>query len=310
MLLAGFDNSEDAAVYQIDDKRSIINTLDFFTPIVDDPYDFGQIAAANSLSDVYAMGGTPKLCMNIVCFPDDLDIEILKQILLGGADKVKEAGALLVGGHSIKDKEPKYGLSVTGFVETKRFLANSTARVGDILILTKPIGTGIISTGVKTDSAKEEWAKASSFSMKQLNKYAVESFEDILPHSATDVTGFGLIGHLQEMMSGAHLTAELSLKDIPMLEGAIELAEMGCIPGGNFNNRRNYEHDVSFENTIKESEKAVLFDPQTSGGLLIAVAEEDADELVKRLRERVTTPIGVIGRVIEGEEKRIIVRRG
>lgn len=307
-LLAGFENSEDAAVYQIDEERSIIATLDFFTPIVDDPYDFGAIAAANSLSDVYAMGGQPKIALNIVGFPDDMDISILGEILKGGADKVMEAGALLVGGHSVKDKEPKYGLSVVGFVETKRFLANATAQPGDVLILTKALGTGIVSTGIKQGKADPEWEKEATFSMKYLNRYAVDCFEEIIPHSCTDITGFGLIGHAIEMMSGSDTSCELYFEDFPLLPGVMELAEQAVIPGGNFNNQRFYGPQVE-KVDITTEESYVAFDPQTSGGLLLSLPEEAAHILLERMKQHVETPVAIIGRVTQKQEKPIILKR-
>lgn len=307
-LLAGFENSEDAAVYQIDDKRSIITTLDFFTPIVDDPYEFGRIAAANSLSDVYAMGGQPKIAMNIVGFPDDMDIKILGEIMRGGADKVMEAGALLVGGHSVKDNEPKYGLSVVGFVETERFLANSTAQAGDVLILTKALGTGIISTGIKVQKAEQAWMDEAVFSMQYLNKYAVDSFGDIIPHACTDVTGFGLIGHLTEMLGGCKLSAELYMDVIPTLPGALALADLMVLPGGNLKNQDYYGSLVELEE-ISACEKAVLFDPQTSGGLLISLPRNQAETLIAQMEGKVETPFAIIGKVTERKDKAIYVKR-
>jgi len=306
--LAGFENSEDAAVYQLDDERSLIATLDFFTPIVDDPYDFGAIAAANSLSDVYAMGGQPKIALNIVGFPDDMDISILGDILRGGADKVMEAGALLVGGHSVKDQEPKYGLSVIGFVETKRFLANGTARAGDVLLLTKALGTGIVSTGIKQGKAEPAWAQAATFSMKYLNRYAVDCFEDIIPHSCTDITGFGLIGHVIEMMAGSDTSCELYFEDFPLLPGVMELAEQAVIPGGNFSNQRFYGDQVDRQ-AITAEESYVAFDPQTSGGLLLSLPEEAAHRLIERMKQTVETPVAIIGRVTQKQAKPIIIRR-
>ena len=307
-LLAGFKNSEDAAVYRIDEERSIIATLDFFTPIVDDPYDFGAIAAANSLSDIYAMGGQPKIALNIVGFPDSMDINILGDILKGGADKVMEAGALLVGGHSVKDDEPKYGLSVIGFVETKRFTANSTAKPGDVLLLTKALGTGIVSTGIKQSKAAKDWEEAATFSMKYLNRYAVDCFEDIIPHACTDITGFGLIGHAIEMMSGSDTSCELYFDEFPILPGALELAEQAVIPGGNFNNQRFYGDQVEMHDLTTE-ESYVAYDPQTSGGLLICLPPEEAEQLLERMKHKVETPVAMIGRVIEKQTKPIILKR-
>lgn len=307
-LLVGFGNSEDAAVYAIDDKRAIVTTLDFFTPIVDDPYEFGQIAAANSLSDVYAMGGEPKLCMNIVGFPEDLDMNILGEILRGGADMVNEAGAMVVGGHTVRDKEPKFGLSVVGFLDQDKLLKNHGSKPGDVLILTKAIGTGIISTGIKRGKSEEAWEKASSFSMRYLNKYAVQSFEDAEIHACTDITGFGLMGHLSEMMEGSETSCVLEMDEIPLLPGVRELAEAGVSPGGASNNRCHFGKGVSFDESITDSDKAILFDPQTSGGLLLSVKKEDAEGLLKRLGET-ETPAKIIGEVIQQKESLIHVRR-
>lgn len=307
-LLAGFENSEDAAVYRIDDERSIITTLDFFTPIVDDPYDFGAIAAANSLSDVYAMGGQPKIAMNIVGFPDDMDINILGDILRGGADKVMEAGALLVGGHSVKDAEPKYGLSVVGFVETKRFLANGTAQPGDVLILTKALGTGIVSTGIKRGVAEPSWQEEATKSMKYLNRYAVDCFEDIIPHACTDITGFGLIGHLSEMMGASGTSCDIAFDDLPLLPGVLQLAEQAVIPGGNFNNQKYYGPLVESVGLSIE-ETYVVYDPQTSGGLLISLPPREAQVLLERMKHRVETPVAIIGQVTDQREKPIYVKR-
>ena len=307
-LLAGFDYSEDAAVYELNEKEYLVATLDFFTPIVDDPYLFGAIAAANSLSDVYAMGGYPKLALNIVGFPDDLPMEMLGEILRGGADKVREAGALLVGGHSVKDKEPKYGLSVVGFVDRDKLLVNSTARPGDQLILTKGIGTGIISTGIKRGVFSEEEAKETIFSMQYLNKYAIEALEDIRPNSATDVTGFGLIGHLNEMMDACGHTAVLDYNAIPLLPGVTEMVEMAVVPGGTLGNKKFYECRCDIEKLSYE-ESLPLFDAQTSGGLILSMPAEHAQEALERLKKVVDTPVAPIGEVIPRAHKRIIVRK-
>lgn len=307
-LIAGFDYSEDAAVYELNEKESLVATLDFFTPIVDDPYLFGAIAAANSLSDVYAMGGHPKLALNIVGFPEDLPMEMLGEILRGGADKVREANALLVGGHSVKDKEPKYGLSVIGFVDNDRLLVNSKARVGDKLILTKALGTGIISTAIKRGVMTEEDAKETIFSMQYLNKYAIEALGDIRPHSATDITGFGLIGHLDEMMLACGHTAVLDFHAIPLLPRVEEMVEMAVVPGGTLGNKKFYECRTDIEDLSYE-ESLPLFDAQTSGGLILSVAAEDAEDVIKALQAKVETPVALIGEVIPKAHKRIIVRK-
>lgn len=307
-LIVGFGNSEDAAVYAISDDEAIITTLDFFTPIVDDPYEFGQIAAANSLSDIYAMGGDPKLCMNIVGFPEDLDMSILGDILRGGADKVIESGAMVVGGHTVRDKEPKFGLSVVGFVKRDAVLKNHGSEVGDVLILTKALGTGIVSTGIKREKTETSWEEASSFSMRYLNKYAVEQLGDAEVHACTDITGFGLLGHLTEMMEGSQTSCVLTFDSIPLLPGVLELARAGVTPGGAKNNSCHFGKNVSMDEFITEAEKSILFDPQTSGGLLLSVKKEHADALLERLKS-IETPAAVIGEVTEMRESYIHVRR-
>jgi selenide,water dikinase len=308
MLLAGFDYSEDAAVYKLDDERALIATLDFFTPIVDDPYTFGAIAAANSLSDVYAMGGQPKLALNIVGFPGELSLEVLREILKGGADKVKEAGALLVGGHSIKDDEPKFGLSVIGFVKNEDLLLNGGAKVGDKLILTKALGTGIVTTGIKAGVVSKEMAEEVIFSMQYLNKYALEALGEQRAHGATDITGFGLVGHLMEMMEASGTSANLDYEAIPFFQGVDELVEMRAVPGGTFSNKKHYECRCDL-NGLTTEEVLPLFDAQTSGGLLLSVDGSVADELIERLRRNVKTPVAIIGEVVEQREKRIYVKR-
>lgn len=307
-LIAGFDYSEDAAVYALNEKEYLVATLDFFTPIVDDPYLFGAIAAANSLSDVYAMGGQPKLALNIVGFPDDLSMDILGEILRGGADKVREAGALLVGGHSVKDKEPKYGLSVIGFVDKERLLVNSKAKVGDKIILTKALGTGIISTGIKRGLLSEEEAKDAIFSMQYLNKYAIDALKEHVPHSATDITGFGLMGHLHEMLDACGHTAVLEYEKIPLLPHVKEMVEQAVVPGGTLGNKNFYECrcDIS---ALSYEESLPLFDAQTSGGLLLSVPAECAEEVLRQLQEKVETPVALIGEIVPRGDKRIIVRK-
>lgn len=305
--MAGFDNSEDAAVYQLDENRSLIATLDFFTPIVDDPYTFGAIAAANSLSDVYAMGGKPKLALNIVGFPGELSTEILREILRGGADKVKESGALLVGGHSVKDNEPKFGLSVIGFVKNEELLLNGGARVGDKLILTKALGTGIITTGIKRGIISEEQAQEVIFSMQYLNKYALENLGE-RAHGATDITGFGLVGHLLEMMEASGTSAVIDYEALPFFDGIDVLVDMGAVPGGTYSNRSHYQHQCDL-GELSAQEALPLFDAQTSGGLLLSVDGTKAEEILERLREVVQTPVALIGEVIEQKEKQIYVKR-
>lgn len=305
-LLVGIDTSDDASVYKINEANAIIQTIDFFTPIVDDPYEFGQIAAANALSDVYAMGGDPKLAMNIICFPKDLPTEYVQKILLGGYDKVSEAGAIITGGHSIEDIEPKYGLSVTGFIDPKQVVTNSNAKPGDVLILTKPIGSGIITTAMKDDlvgsTAKEKIIKA----MKTLNNLPKNAMMSVGAHSCTDVTGFGLIGHAAEMAEGSHTTLRMYASQIPILKEAIELAQMGIIPAGAYNNRSYLECRTQFDPNIPQAIEDCLFDPQTSGGLLISVAENKASALLEALKDN-PTEYAVIGEVIEKTDYPIIV---
>ncbi len=302
----GLDTSDDAAVYQLNDEMALIQTLDFFTPVVDDPYTFGQIAAANALSDVYAMGGKPTVAMNIVCFPNCLDPSMLKDILLGGADKVKESGALLVGGHSVEDEEPKYGLSVSGMVHPAKVLANNTAKPGDILILTKPLGLGILNTAIKAEMATEVQYRRAVDAMTTLNKYAVEALEAVDIHACTDITGFGLIGHGKELAEGSGVSVELFSDRIPVIEGAEELAKMGIIPGGMYANRKYMENSV--ENHSKNQAMVdIMYDPQTSGGLLIAIDPEDREKALKALETMGRSAFGEVGRVVERKEKTIYI---
>lgn len=298
----GYESSDDAAVYKINEELAIIQTLDFFTPVVDDPYLFGQIAAANSLSDIYAMGGEPKLAMNIVCFPDCLDPTILSEILKGGYDKVEEAGALLVGGHSVSDDEPKYGLSVTGFVNPNRVYTNNNAKVGDVLILTKPLGLGIINTALKGEMVDEESLEEAINVMRTLNKYAKEAMDKIsIVNSVTDITGFGLLGHGYEMAKGSNVTLKIFSQSIPIIEKAKEYASMGLIPAGAYSNKNYLGDNVSFDENVPEAIRDILYDPQTSGGLLISVPKELSGELMKALKN-LPTKYGIIGEVVEREE--------
>ncbi len=303
----GIESSDDAAVYKINDELAIIQTLDFFTPIVDDPYTFGQIAAANSLSDVYAMGGDPKLALNIVCFPDCLSPDVLTEIMRGGHDKVLESGAILVGGHSVSDDEPKYGLSVTGFVHPDKVQANNTARPGDVLVLTKPLGIGIITTAIKGDLADKSAYDKAVISMSALNVYgknAMEKTENI--HSATDVTGFGLLGHSLEMAEGSDVTIKIFSKEVPYIQEAREYSQMGLIPEGAYNNKRFIGDKVQIDESVPEFLRDILYDPQTSGGLLISVAKGNAEELLNELSG---SPVecAIVGEVFSKQEKQLIV---
>ena len=269
-LLVGFDKSDDASVYKVSEDLALVQTVDFFPPIADDPYLFGQIAATNALSDVYAMGGEPKLCLNIMAVPKDMPKEAVHQMLRGGYDKVYEAGALITGGHSILDEEPKYGLAVTGFVHPHRVLTNSGAKAGDVLILTKPLGIGILTTAAKADMATEEGIALAYRLMTTLNKAARDVMVNYRVHACTDVTGFGLLGHLCEMVQGSGVAAELRVADMDLIEEAVELARMGILPEGMYRNRAFAEQTVD-EGDTELCLQDILYDPQTAGGLLMAV---------------------------------------
>jgi selenide,water dikinase len=285
-VLVGFDTADDAGVYQLTPETALVQTVDFFTPVVDDPYTFGQIAATNSLSDVYAMGGRPLTALAMVCFPEKADLAILERILAGGLSKMIEAGCTVIGGHSIRDEETKFGYAVTGLIDPKKVLANQGARAGDALVLTKAIGTGVISTAIKKGVAKQEWIDAAVASMTTLNKKAAELIvsKGYEVHALTDVTGFGLIGHAREMVLASNVGLRLASGNVPLLEGAIECAQAGHIPGGLKANREFAECMVEYEVQLSEDLKALLFDPQTAGGLLISVAAGDAEEMVRNLK--------------------------
>ena len=305
--MVGIETSDDAAVYRVDDELSIIQTLDFFTPVVDDPYTFGQIAAANALSDVYAMGGEAKLALNIVCFPNCLPVEILGEILRGGADKVREAGAVLVGGHSVQDDEPKYGLSVTGFVKTAKVLKNVGALPGDVLLLTKPVGSGIINTAAKAQMVSEEALAEAVHVMRTLNKKAAEAMRPFTVHACTDITGFGLCGHLCEMAKGSGVTMEVSCSKVPLIREAKEYAETGLVPAGSYTNREPTLAYVAHEG-VEECWLDLFYDPQTSGGLLFSIPEAEAAAALKALQEaRVETAFAQIGRVLEPQGEQLIL---
>jgi selenide,water dikinase len=307
-LLVGLDTSDDAAVYKLNDDTALIQTLDFFTPVVDDPYVFGQIAAANSLSDVYAMGGKPILALNIVCFPTCLSMDILAEILKGGSDKVKEAGALLVGGHTVDDNEPKYGLSVTGTVNPDKVLSNSNAKPGDILILTKPIGVGILNTAIKADMLDEPIQKKAIDAMISLNDIAAEGMAMTKVNSCTDITGFGFLGHAFEMAKGSDVSIIIDSEAVPVIEGAIENAQMGLVPAGAYRNEAFIGDNVKYENDIPVYMKDILFDPQTSGGLLISIEKEKADILLEYYDKNLKTEFSIVGEVTEKQENYLIVR--
>ena len=282
-MLVGFDKADDAGVYQIAADTALVQTVDFFTPVVDDPYTFGQIAAVNSLSDVYAMGGRPLTSLALVCFPEKGDLEILEQILAGGLSKMMEAGCTVIGGHSIRDEEIKFGYSVTGTVHPQKVLANSGARVGDKLILTKTLGTGVISTAIKRGKARQEWIDAATASMTTLNKAAAEIAARYEVHGMTDITGFGLIGHAREMALASNVSLRIQASEVPLLPGALECVRAGFIPGGLKANREFAECAVGYEADISDEIRTILFDPQTAGGLLISVAAKDARELANKV---------------------------
>ena len=304
-LLIGIDTSDDAAVYKLSPDIAVIQTIDFFTPVVDDPYTFGQIAASNALSDVYAMGGKPVLALNIACFPSCMDMGILGQIMKGGADKVNEAGAIIAGGHTVDDKVPKYGLSVMGIVHPDRIMPNSGAKPGDVLILTKPIGTGVINTAIKGEIAEKAHVDAAIKAMAELNKYAAEAAEPFKINGCTDITGFGLIGHMLEMAQGGNVTAHLMSKEVSFVDGAAEYASMGLIPAGAYRNRTHAERDVKL--TVEDDYVIdLLYDPQTSGGLLYSLPERYGEELLEAMASK-DVKASVVGYVTELEEKHIIV---
>lgn len=292
----GFDTSDDACVYKINDEIAIVQTVDFFPPIVDDPYLFGQIAAANALSDIYAMGGTPTHAMNLLCFPSCLSLDVAGEILAGGADKAMEAGCTIAGGHSIQDNEPKYGLCVSGTVDPKHILANSSAKVGDILVMTKALGTGILTTAFKGGLISEEELIPATDSMRTLNRKAAEAARGLKVHSCTDITGFGLAGHTVEMAEGSGVSITLETSKLPILPKALEMARMGLVPGGTYRNRDHFEVKIELGDTGTELAD-ILFDPQTSGGLLFSISEKDAPKLLDRLRNEgvVSAEVGCVG---------------
>jgi selenide,water dikinase len=286
-VLVGFDKADDAGVYKISPEQALVQTVDFFTPIVDDPYTFGQIAATNSLSDVYAMGGRPLSALAIVCFPEKGDLEILEQILAGGLSKMMEAGCAVIGGHSVRDPEIKFGYSVTGMIHPERVWTNSGAKPGDKLILTKPLGTGVISTAIKKGEAKQEWIEAATKSMTTLNLKAarIAAGDRFVVHAATDITGFGLIGHSREMAAGSEVSLHIESSRVEALPGALECIRAKFIPGGLNANRDFAECMVEYGEGVSEERRSLLFDPQTAGGLLLSVSPEHTPALIAELRQ-------------------------
>ena len=322
-VLVGFDQADDAGVYLIGPGTALVQTVDFFTPMVDDPYTFGQIAATNSLSDVYAMGGQPRTSLALVCFPEKADLAILERILAGGLSKMIEAGCSVIGGHSVRDEEMKFGYSVTGLVDPARVLTNGGAKAGDRLLFTKALGTGVISTAIKKKAARQPWIDAATASMTTLNKIAAEvisghvgpglrpgraeqSSAAFAVHAMTDVTGFGLIGHGREIALASSVSLRFYANRVPLLEGALECVRAGHIPGGLKANREFAEWVVGYEDGISEELKTILFDPQTAGGLLISVASEDATEFTRALTAA-GVPAVAIGEVLPSAKPLIAV---
>ena len=306
-LLVGFDKSDDASVYKVSDDLALVQTVDFFPPIADDPYVFGQIAATNALSDVYAMGGEPKLCLNIMAVPRDMPKDAVHQLLKGGYDKVYEAGALITGGHSILDDEPKYGLAVTGFVHPDKILTNSGAKPGDVLLFTKPLGIGVLTTAAKADMVSQESMDLALRMMTTLNKSARDVMVRYNVHACTDVTGFGMLGHLYEMAQGSDVEITLHVEDMDLIEESLELARMGILPEGMYRNRSFAEAAVDPGDT-ELAKQDMLYDPQTAGGLVMAVDPADADALLEALKNAVPSAqkIGVVSEYRGG--KRIFLR--
>ena len=303
------ESLDDAGVYKLSDELAIIQTVDFFTPIVDDPYAFGQIAVANALSDVYAMGGKPLTAMNMVCFPiSSLDISIMESVLKGGLEKMREAEVTLVGGHSIDDAELKYGLSVTGTVHPDKLVTSDGARAGDRLILTKPLGTGIISTALKAGLVSEELTERVTDCMSTLNKKASELMQEIGVHACTDVTGYGLLGHSIQVAESSQVCLELHLDSVPYFPEVIEFSRQGLCPGGLFRNKDYYSCKVEISDEIPEYMQNVLYDAQTSGGLLICLEPDKAELLLNRLQQAGIADAAIIGEVVSEPEGRVILK--
>ncbi len=308
-VLVGLEKADDAGVYRVAKDLAIIQTVDFFTPVVDDPYGFGQIAAANAFGDVYAMGGIPKTAMNLVAFPvSAMDMSVLRQVIKGGLDKVKEAGAVLLGGHSVEDDEFKYGLSVTGFIHPDEILTKRNIKAGDRLVLTKPLGTGIVNTAIKAKLASGEITRFVTRVMAELNNVAGRVMKEFPVHACTDITGFGLIGHLAEMVDGTGLGIEIQSKDLPIIDVALGFAAMGLVPGGAYKNRQFREAMVDMGSAVDRSLADILYDPQTSGGLLICVEPDAAKPLLDRLRAEGVEHAAAIGMVTDRRKQKIFIR--
>jgi len=308
-LIVGLEQADDAGVYKLTEELAIIQTIDFFTPIVDDPRTFGQIAVANALSDVYAMGGKPLTAMNVVCFPiKTMDISVLREILIGGLEKMREAEVVLVGGHSVEDQELKYGLSVTGIIHPGRVVTKSGARPGDKLILTKPLGTGIINTALKGGLAAKETVDRVVRYMAALNSTASELMQEVGVHACTDITGFGLLGHAGEMAENSAVGMKIYSASVPVFARTVEFATMGLIPGGTHRNKQFRSKTVEFAGGLPDYLEDILFDPQTSGGLLISLGAAQAESLLARLHQAGTAEASVVGEVVDHPKGKIIVK--
>lgn len=306
-VLAGAGYSDDAGIFRVNDNTTLVQTVDFFPPMVDDPYSFGQIAAANSLSDIFAMGATPLTALNIVGFPRQLDVSVLREILRGGFDKAREAETVILGGHTVVDKEVKYGLSVTGILTDNSFTPNTKAMPGDLLVLTKPLGIGIISTGIKNGTAPEITAQEAIKWMSRLNKWASTAMMKMGAHSATDITGFGLLGHARRMAEASGVTIKFYGEKVPVIDGTMELYRSGACPGGSRRNLEYVSESVTWGENIDDEMKIILSDAQTSGGLLISIAPENADELVEMLKDNGDEYSSIVGEVIRLKQTAIEV---
>lgn len=290
---------DDAAVWRLDDDKAIVVTTDFFTPVVDDAYDYGAIAAANSLSDIYAMGGKPFLALNVAALPDDLPIEISTEIIRGGAEKAREAGVVIAGGHTVKDKEPKFGLVAIGFVDPRKFISKSGLQVGDTLLLTKPLGFGVTTTALKREKADEADVLEAVGWMKQLNNKAGQLANEFNLRAGTDITGYSLLGHAFEMANASGVALKFNFQNIPFISCARKYADAGCFAGGAFDNKKHFEPNISFAKNIDEKDRMLLFDPQTSGGLLLGVPQQKLEEFMARAKET-DQPVWVVGSVEAG----------
>jgi len=307
-LLVGNDTGDDAAVYRLDKNTAIIVTVDFFTPITDDPYEFGVIAAANSLSDVYAMGGKPLVALNIVGFPAELAVDMLGDVLKGGYDKAAEAGCLIVGGHTVDDSEPKYGLSVVGLIEPGKEVSNAKAQPGDVLVLTKPLGTGIITTGCKQGITPDDILKKAVDVMATLNKGAAEAMMRVGINSCTDITGFGLMGHLRGMTRGSKVGAIINASDVPVLPGVWDLLGKNVVPGGTFRNMNGVEDSVDWDKSLTDQQRLLMCDAQTSGGLLISVTKDKVEKLLSELEISGVETRVIVGEITAENSGRILVK--